>query len=169
MSDERTRLRRSDRAMPSDREIEALLHRAQVAFIATSVSDQPYIHPNLFWFDEENRRVYFHTATEGRTISNVERNSQVCFSVAEMGRLLPAETALEFSTEYASVIAFGDARIVKNNEEKRYGLQGLLDKYFPDLLPNEDYRSMTRDELDQTAVYAIEIDAWSGKQKVKAQ
>jgi nitroimidazol reductase NimA-like FMN-containing flavoprotein (pyridoxamine 5'-phosphate oxidase superfamily) len=168
MSDERTRLRRHDRAMPSDREIEALLHKAQVGFIATSVSDQPYINPNLFWFDAAARRVYFHTATEGRTLSNIERNSQVCFCVAEMGKLLPADTAIEFSTEYASVIIFGETRVVKRYDEKRFGLQGLLDKYFPDLHAGEDYHPITSDELDETAVYTIEIDAWSGKQKVES-
>lgn len=166
MNDERTRLRRRDRAMPSDREIEAMLHKAQVGFIATSVSDQPYINPNLFWFDATHRRLYFHTAAEGRTLSNVGQNSQVCFCVAEMGKLLPAGTAMEFSTEYASVIVFGEASVVKSSEEKQIGLQGLLDKYFPNLHPGEDYRPITADELDQTAVYAIEIDAWSGKQKV---
>jgi len=168
MNDERTRLRRLDRAMPSDREIEAMLHKAQIGFIATSVSDQPFINPNLFWFDAANRRLYFYTATEGRTLSNVERNSQVCFSTAEMGKLLPADTAIKFSTEYASVIVFGEARVVGSDQEKRFGLQGLLDKYFPDLQAGEDYRPIISDELDQTAVYAIEIDAWSGKQKVES-
>jgi nitroimidazol reductase NimA-like FMN-containing flavoprotein (pyridoxamine 5'-phosphate oxidase superfamily) len=72
MNDEFTRLRRRDRAMPSDREIEALLHKAQVGFIATSVNDKTYINPNLFCIDEANRRVYSPTATEGRTHSNVE-------------------------------------------------------------------------------------------------
>jgi nitroimidazol reductase NimA-like FMN-containing flavoprotein (pyridoxamine 5'-phosphate oxidase superfamily) len=153
--------------MPSDREIVALLHRGQVGFMSTSVGDQPYIHPTLFWFDEANRRIYFHSAKEGRTRSNIEQNHQVCFSTAEMGRLLAANTACEFSTEYASVIAFGDAKVVQSDEEKRFGLQGLLNKYFPDLHPGEDYHPITADELDQTAVYAIEIDAWSGKQKVK--
>ncbi|MFX0144023.1 MAG: pyridoxamine 5'-phosphate oxidase family protein, partial [Candidatus Hodarchaeota archaeon] len=99
---------------------------------------------------------------------NVERNSQVCFCVAEMGKLLPADTAIEFSTEYASVIVFGEARVVRGGEEKQFGLQGLLDKYFPNLHPGEDYRPITADELDQTTMYAIEIDAWSGKQKVEA-
>jgi nitroimidazol reductase NimA-like FMN-containing flavoprotein (pyridoxamine 5'-phosphate oxidase superfamily) len=166
MNDERTRLRRHDLAMPSDREIEALLHQAQIGFIATSDSDQPYIIPNLFWFDATDRRLYFHTATEGRTLSNVERNSRVCFCVAEMGKLLPADTAIKFSNEYASVIVFGKARVLRGDEEKRLGLQGLLDKYFPNLRPGEDYRPITSDELDQTAVYAIEIEAWSGKQDV---
>lgn len=168
MNDERIRIRRNDLAMPSDREIEALLHKAQVGFIATSVNDQPYINPNLFWFEAANHRIYFHTATEGRTLSNVERHSQVCFTVAEMGKLLPADTASEFDTEYASVIVFGEARVVKSNEEKRSGLQGFLDKYFPDLHPGDDYHPITSNELDETAVYAIEIDAWSGKQRVES-
>jgi hypothetical protein len=86
-----------------------------------------------------------------------------------MGKLLPADTAIEFSTEYASVIIFGEARVLKSDEEKRFGLQGLLDKYFPDLRPGEDYRSITSDQLDETAVYAIEIEAWSGKQKVASE
>jgi hypothetical protein len=111
MNDERIRTRRNDPAIPSDREIEAMLYKAQAGFIATSVNDQPYINPNLFWFDAANCRIYFHAATEGRTLSNVERNSQVCFTVAEMGKLLPADTASEFDTEYASVIVFGEARV----------------------------------------------------------
>ena len=44
----------------------------------------------------------------------------MCFSAAEMGRLLPADTALEFSVEYASVIAFGKARLVTGEEEARW-------------------------------------------------
>jgi hypothetical protein len=42
----------------------------------------------------------------------------------------------------------------------------LLDKYFPDLRPSRDYRPITDEELAATAVYAIEIEAWSGKQKM---
>jgi nitroimidazol reductase NimA-like FMN-containing flavoprotein (pyridoxamine 5'-phosphate oxidase superfamily) len=48
-------------------------------------------------------------------------------------------------------------------------LQGLLDKYFPDLRPDQDYRPITDAEMNQTAVYAIEIDAWSGKRKSVAE
>jgi nitroimidazol reductase NimA-like FMN-containing flavoprotein (pyridoxamine 5'-phosphate oxidase superfamily) len=168
MDDERTHIRRSDRAMPSDREIEALLLKAKIGFIATSIENQPFINPNFFWYDQEHRRIYFHTAIEGRTQSNIEQNPEVCFCIAEMGRLLPAKEALKFSTEYASVCAFGRTRLVETDAEKQHGLEGLLKKYFPKLHPNRDYRSITEDELAQTSVFAVEIDAWSGKQKVKA-
>jgi hypothetical protein len=162
---ERTRLRRKDRAMPSEAEIEALLRRAPYGVTATSVDNQPFLHTSLFCYVPEARRIYLHTALQGRTRDNILRNPQVCFSVAEIGRLLPAETAMEFSNEYASVVAFGHARLVSDDEEKRHGLQVLLDKYFPDRQPGRDYRPMTEEELAQTSVFAIEIDEWSGKQK----
>ena len=160
-----TRPRRTDRALEDDHAIETLLHRLPVGFLALTDGDQPYINSNLFWFDAAARRIYFHTAGVGRTRRIVEHNPRACFSTAEMGRLLPADTALEFSTEYASVVAFGRVRIVQDEAEQRHGLQGLLDKYFPALRPGVHYRPIIEEELARTSVYAFEIDAWSGKQK----
>jgi nitroimidazol reductase NimA-like FMN-containing flavoprotein (pyridoxamine 5'-phosphate oxidase superfamily) len=165
-ADDRARPRRIDRSIKSQAEIEALLQRAPFGYTATAVDDQPFLHVGLFWYDPSTRRVYFHTAREGRTRENVLANPRVCFGVAEIGRLLPSDTALEFSNEYASVIAFGRARIVDDPEEKHRGLQGLLDKYFADLAPGRDYRPITPEEMARTSVFAVEIEAWSGKQKV---
>jgi nitroimidazol reductase NimA-like FMN-containing flavoprotein (pyridoxamine 5'-phosphate oxidase superfamily) len=169
MIDERTRMRRSDRAVTDEAEIAAHLGRTAVGFVATCHDQQPYIHSNLFWFDRLARTVYFHTALEGRTRRNIESNPRVCFTAAEMGRLLPADTALEFGVEYSSVCAFGTARLVQNDEEKRRALQGLLDKYFPHLQPGRDYRPITDDEMGRTAVFAIDIEAWSAKRKSVAE
>lgn len=166
MDDERTRVRRRDREITDQAQIADFLHKAQVGFIATSVADQPFINSNLFWYDDAHRKIYFHTAREGRTQENVTTNPQVCFTIGELGSLLPAPTALEFSAEYQGVCVFGQAQIVEDQAEQRRGLQGLLDKYFPDLKPGEDYRPITEDELEQTCLFTIEIETWSGKMKV---
>jgi hypothetical protein len=42
----------------------------------------------------------------------------------------------------------------------------LLDKYFPQLVSGRDYRPITEKEMARTSVFAIEIEGWSGKQKV---
>jgi hypothetical protein len=165
-ADPRTAMRRSDRAMPDEAAMQALLESALFGVTATSVDDQPYLHTSLFWYDAPARTIYLHGARTGRTLDNLRRNPKVCFSVAEIGRLLPADTAMQFGNEYASVVAFGRARSVDDEALKRHGLQGLLDKYFPALRPGRDYRPITDDELRVTAVVAIEIEAWSGKQKV---
>jgi nitroimidazol reductase NimA-like FMN-containing flavoprotein (pyridoxamine 5'-phosphate oxidase superfamily) len=165
-AEELTRLRRADRAMPDEAAVQALLERSPFGFTATAVDDQPFQHTSLFWFDTAAHRIYFHGARQGRVHANILANPRVCFSVAEIGRLLPADTAMEFSNEYASVVVFGRARLVDLEAEKRHALQALLDKYFPDRKSGVDYRPMTAEEVSATAVYAIEIDAWSGKHKV---
>ena len=163
-AEELTPLRRSDRAMPEEG-MRALLERSAFGFTATAIDGQPFQHTSLFWYDDSTRRIYFHGARQGRMHATVLTKPRVCFSVAEIGRLLPADTAMEFSNEYASVVVFGWARLVDRQDEKRNALQALLDKYFPDHKPGRDYRPITAEEITATAVYAIEIEAWSGKQK----
>jgi nitroimidazol reductase NimA-like FMN-containing flavoprotein (pyridoxamine 5'-phosphate oxidase superfamily) len=165
-ADERTRLRRNDKAA-DDAWICALLRRAPFGSLATLADGQPFINMNLFVFDEPNRVLYMHTARQGRTRSNVEGDERVAFSVGEMGRLLPAKEALEMSVEYNGVVVFGRAAIVSDEAEARHALCLLLDKYFPHLQRGRDYRDITRDELDRTAVYRIRIESWSGKRNQK--
>jgi nitroimidazol reductase NimA-like FMN-containing flavoprotein (pyridoxamine 5'-phosphate oxidase superfamily) len=159
-----TRMRRADRAQ-DDAWIRAFLHRAPFGFLATLAGDQPFINSNLFVYDEAAHVIYLHTAREGRTRANVEGDERVCFSAAEMGRLLPADTALEMSVEYAAVVVFGRAAIVDDEAEARHGLQLLLDKYCPHLRPGRDYRPITEEELARTSVFRIRIQQWSGKKK----
>ena len=162
--DELTTIRRTDRAISDDAEIADLLRQADICRIATSVNDQPFISANTFWYDGEH--IFFHTATEGRTLANIGQNPRVCLEVDWVGRWLPATTAMAFSVEYTSVVVFGRARLLEDDAEKERALQGLLDKYFPDLKPGVDYRPITPKELKVTAVFAVDIEAWSGKRKV---
>ena len=82
-----------------------------------------------------------------------------------MGRLLPAERALNFSVEYKGVTIFGRVSIVEETEEAKKALQLLSDKYFPHLKPGVDYATASPEELRRTTVFCIQIDEWSGKQK----
>lgn len=160
-----TQVRRRDRAVDDEAWIRALLRRAPLGALATLHDGQPFINSNLFVYDEAAGAIYLHTARAGRTRANVEADERVCFSVSEMGRLLPAATALEFSVEYAGVTVFGRGVIVTDREEARRALQLLLDKYAPHLRPEQDYRPVADDELARTTVYRIRIEAWSGKKK----
>lgn len=158
-------VRRQDRQVEDDSWIKGMLHRSPLAVLSTLFGGQPFINSNIFVYDEEQHLIYMHTARDGRTRSNVERDERVCFSVCEMGRLLPAKTAKEMSVEYSGVVIFGTAAIVVDQAEAQHGLKLLLDKYFPHLTYGEDYRSITTEELEQTTVYRIRIEQWSGKKK----
>lgn len=170
-ADPRSALRRRDRGK-DDAWVAAFLRRASYGFLATVGHErQPFLNSNLFVFDDTGggRRIYLHTHRTGRTRDNLEAAEKVAFSAVAMGRLLPAPEALEFSVEYAGVVAFGTGRVVEDAEEARAALQMLLHKYAPHLKPGIDYRPTTDDELRRTAVYRIDIETWSGKQKEVAE
>ena len=156
--------RRSDRTVKDEAWLKAMLHKAPYGTLGTEWQGQPYVKPTLFVYDESPNAIYFHGATEGHTRTNLSANPLTCFCVCEMGRLLPADTAMQFGMEYASLVAFGKTRIVFDPEEARRALQLLLDKYFPQFKPGENYREITPEELNITLVYRLDIERWSGKQ-----
>jgi nitroimidazol reductase NimA-like FMN-containing flavoprotein (pyridoxamine 5'-phosphate oxidase superfamily) len=164
-----THIRRQDRAIEDDAWIEAFLQRAPFGVLATTRQDQPFVHGILFAYDPQRRVIFLHSATEGRTIDNVRLNPKICFTVAEMGRLLPHTQARGFSVEYGSVVIFGVARLVDEPEEMLYGLRLVMEKYAPHLQPEVDYRPLSETELEGVAVYCIEIAAWSAKRKQVAE
>lgn len=144
--------------------IRAFLHTGRIAHVAHLSGDQPFITPTNYWFDEERHQLVFHSNIAGRVRSNLEHAPKVCVEVSEFGRLLPANTALEFSQQYRSVLVFGQMKILENDEARLRGLNGLLKKYFPDMTPGKEYRPITEQELARTSVYALEIESWSGKE-----
>jgi nitroimidazol reductase NimA-like FMN-containing flavoprotein (pyridoxamine 5'-phosphate oxidase superfamily) len=153
---------RKDRAM-DDTWIKAYLQSVPFGTVATDFEGQPFIKPTLFVYDEGKNVIYIHGALVGRMRTNMEANPRVSFCIAEMGRLLPADTAMEFGVEYSSVVVYGTAEVVTDAEEARYGLQLLLDRYFPHMKPGVEYREIIKEELDATAVYRLNVDSWSGK------
>jgi nitroimidazol reductase NimA-like FMN-containing flavoprotein (pyridoxamine 5'-phosphate oxidase superfamily) len=145
------------------------LRTAQIGHIATRWGEQPFITPSTFWFDEEENILYFHSNIVGRVRANIERHPEVCFETSDFGRLLPSNIALNFSMQYQSVIVYGKIQIVEDLQEKKLGLYGLIEKYFPGMQPGEDYRPITQNELKRTSLYAIHIESWSGKRNWKEQ
>ena len=156
------KVRREDR-VGDEKFIKEFLNKSPFCTIANILNDQPFLHVNIFYYSEEDHAIYFHTASEGRFRFNIENNNKVCLSIAKMGRLLPADEALEFSLEYESVAVFGEVSILTDKDKSKAVLQQLLDKYFSHLTPDVDYRSTTDYELKRTTIYQLNIAKWSGK------
>ena len=142
----------------------AFLRRGEIAHIAHLSGDQPFITPTNYWFDEERRAIVFHSNLAGRVRSNLEHHPRVCVEISEYGRLLPANTALEFSIQFRSVMVYGTVKILEDTEERRRALYGLIGKYFPRMEAGREYRPITDKELARTTVYAVAIELWSGKE-----
>jgi len=160
-----TTMRRDDRAVDDDVWIKRFLHSAAVGVLATIHDGQPFINSNLFVYDEASHSIILHTAKKGRTRANVENENRVCFSIMQMGRLLPDEVSLEFSVEYGGIVIFGTGEMVEDEEEALPLLQLLMDKYAPHLIPGKDYRPPIAEELKRTSVFRVKIEEMSAKKK----
>lgn len=165
-----TQVRRLDRALVEAEWVEQLLALAPVGYLATVWEGQPMLHSNYFWYD--TGRVYWHTAGVGRLRAMFDADdgrgaARGCFTVAEFGRILPAGTPLDFSTEYASVVLYGPVRVVTDATEKRHALDGLMAKYAPHLIPGTDYAIMPDADIARTSVYALDVEQHVGKHNVK--
>jgi nitroimidazol reductase NimA-like FMN-containing flavoprotein (pyridoxamine 5'-phosphate oxidase superfamily) len=147
--------------------IRVLLRRGLVAHIATRWDDQPFVTPTIYYFDQPGHRLIFHSNIAGRLRANIERHPRVSAEISEMGRLLPSNAAVEFSLQYRSVMVFGEASVLHGAADQREMLHALIAKYFPGMEPGGDYRPVTNAELKRTAVYALQIEAWSGKENWK--
>jgi nitroimidazol reductase NimA-like FMN-containing flavoprotein (pyridoxamine 5'-phosphate oxidase superfamily) len=160
-----THIRRQVRAVKDDAWIQEFLEHAAYGFLALIADGLPYAHPSLYAYDSASKAIFLHSANAGRTFENVQTNPQVCFTVAEMGRLLPAPQACSFSLEYASVIVFGLMQTLTDPQDMLHGLGLLMTKYAPHLLPGIDYRPTESSDLHGVAVYRLDIQGWSAKRK----
>jgi uncharacterized protein len=150
-----------------DEWIRLFLRAAKVGHIASARDGQPFLNPTTFWFDEDHHQIVFHSNITGRVRSNLESNPRVCFEASELGKMLPANVALEFSLQFRGVVVFGKARLITDAEEARRVLYGLIHKYFPAMTAGKEFREITDKELKRTSIYAIQIEEWSGKENWK--
>ena len=161
-----TQVRRKDRVLNDEAWMDRLLTVGAVGHLALCWEEQPLLHGNLYWFD--GNRVFWHTAAVGKLRAILDTgNARACFSVMEHGRILPAGTPFDFSTEYASVTLYGTARVVPDPADKQYALEGLMQKYAPQLTAGVDYEPMPPGDVEKTSVFCLEIEQRVGKHNVK--
>ncbi len=83
----------------------------------------PYAVPISYVYADG--KIYFHSALRGHKVDAILRDERVSFCVVEQDEVKSAE----FTTYFRSVIIFGRARILTDENEKRKSLCLLADKY----------------------------------------
>lgn len=162
-----TQVRRKDRLLAEEAWMDRFLTMSALGHLAITHDGQPLLHSNYYWFDGE--RIYWHTAQVGklRAVLEAMGTARACFTVTELGRVLPAGTPFDFSTEYASVVLYGSVRVVEDAAEKKYALEGVMAKYAPHLVAGVDYEPMPESDIAITSVYRFDIETRVGKHNVK--
>jgi len=120
-------MRRKDKAIVELAEIEQILRKAFVCRLGLTDGHRPYIVPLSFGF--KNNTLYFHSAPEGKKIEMLRKNSKVCFEFDVDHEVVADEEACKWGMKYRSVIGFGKASIVEDIQEKKEGLNAIMEHY----------------------------------------
>jgi len=150
-------MRRKDRKMEKSEALALLLQNTYGILATVDSSGQPYGIP--LNYAVVNDFIYFHCAPDGHKLQNIGENHKVCFTVVGRTNVLPEE----FSTDYESVVIFGQASRVTQAEEKMLALQEFVKKYSADFLDQGDiYIEKAKDKV---FVFKISIEHCTGKHR----
>ena len=119
-------MRRSDKEIKEKVIIEEILRQNELVRLGTAVDGQPNIIPMNFAYITD--KIYLHSHRDGKKINDIKKNPRVCFEV-DQGEIITGEIPCEYSWRYKSVIAYGEAKIVKTPEERLKALKIFSDKY----------------------------------------
>ncbi len=139
----------------------AVLTRGTSGVLATAGDDgYPYAVPLSYVYADD--KIYFHTAKTGHKMDAIARSEKVSFCVIDEDQIVPEA----FTTYFRSVIAFGRARVLHDEEEKRAALLKLAKRYSPEET-EEALMQEINGSFQAVAMVEISIDHLSGKEAIE--
>ena len=147
----------------STEECAEILRRASSGVLGLYGDDgYPYTVPISFVYQEGGSglgTIGFHCAKTGHKIDAIRRNEKVSFTVIDRDEVMPRER----TTKFCSVIAFGRARILEDEEELRMAANAVGAKYSAGF--EELYMKETEDTIREGRLCCVEItiDHMTGK------
>jgi|APLow6443716910_1056828.scaffolds.fasta_scaffold25452_3 nitroimidazol reductase NimA-like FMN-containing flavoprotein (pyridoxamine 5'-phosphate oxidase superfamily) len=152
-------MRRKEREITAIGEIEEIIGRCDVCRIALTDDNIPYIVTMNFGYSGGVRKkLFFHSAGEGRKIDIIRKNNHVCFEMDTDHDLLSGREACDFSMKYSSVLGWGDIFIISDDKERREGLDSIMKHY-----SNRKEFSYKQDVFNRTTILRLEIKTMTGK------
>ena len=112
-------------------------------------------------YGRRDDQLYIHGASVSRLITELEKQPEVCISVAKVNGLVLARSAFHHSLNYESVVIFGNARLVDDQNEKIEALKCISDNVLEGRW--EEVRQPSAKELKATKVISISINKASAK------
>ena len=149
--------RKKQRAHYDRATVHAVLDAAVVCHIAYAIDGQPYCTPIFFWRDGE--RLYWHGSPASRRAPR--DGLSVCLTVTHLDSLVLGRSGSGHSADYRSAMCFGTARLLDDEGEKARALNAMIDRFYPGRAAT--LRPMTADDVQRTAVFAMDIEEASVK------
>ena len=151
-------MRRKDKEVSELEQIEEIINGANICRLGLYDNGKVYIVPMSFGY--ANRKLYFHSAKEGRKIEILKSNPNVGFEIDIDLGLVSHEVACDWSNKFKSVIGIGQASFVEDSNQKITALNIIMQNY------SDAEFQFPEGALSSTLVFMIDIEEMTGKQSI---
>jgi uncharacterized protein len=156
----RTRVRRLPERARYDRgTVEAILDEGFVCHLGFCSDGEPVVIPTAYV--RVGDAIYVHGAPANHALRRAAEGDSVCLTVTLVDGLVLARSAFHHSINYRSLVVFGTAHEVEDDDEKRFALLAFVDHVVPGR--RTDTRPPNGSELRATRVVKVDITEASAK------
>lgn len=152
-------MRRRKQELPPEDAVRIMREGAYGTLAVVDAEGQPYAVPLSYaWLDG---RIVFHSAPTGHKLDALRANPRVSFAVVGSNEVRPEE----YTNVFTSAIAFGAARIIEDDAEKRALCRAFALRYCAGLGAgvNEEIDKL----IGRTAIVVIDVDRLTGKRAIE--
>ena len=140
--------------------IEILMKNTSGVLAVLGDNGYPYSVPLSYVYDSGS--LYFHCAKSGHKLDAIKNCDKVSFCVIDQDLVVPEK----YTTYFRSVIIFGQASVVDQEDEIRSAIEKLAVKYHPD--DSKDNRdSVIEKEYKAMCMVKIQIKHMTGKEAIE--
>ena len=155
-----TRLRRLPEKGRKDLQLaHDIIDEARICHVGFTVDEQPYVVPMALARDGD--LILLHGSVVSRLMKNLAAGLPCCVTVTHLDGLVLARSAFNSSMNYRSLMVFGSASLISDPEEKKRGLDILVEHLLPGRIA--ELRESTRKELNATTLLSLPLETFSIK------
>ena len=155
-----TRLRRLPEKGRKDLQLaHDIIDEARICHVGFTVDEQPYVVPMALARDGD--RILLHGSVVSRLMKSLAAGLPCCVTVTHLDGLVLARSAFNSSMNYRSLMVFGSASLISDPEEKKRGLDILVEHLLPGRIA--ELRESTRKELNATTLLSLPLETFSIK------
>ena len=157
---ERTKLKRLPKRGHFDREtVYGILDEGFICHVGFAPEGQPFVIPTGYARDGDT--LYIHGSAASRMLRTLSTGVDVCVTVTIIDGLVLARSAFHHSMNYRSVVIFGRATLIEEQEEKMKALLALSEHIVPGRWA--EVREPTEQEMKATTVLSLPLVEASAK------
>ena len=161
-TDRSTLRRKKERGTHDAAVIHSILDEGLLCHVGFSVDGSTFVVPMAY--ARIGDTLYLHGATGNRMLRHLAQGADVCVTVTLLDALVLARSAFHHSMNYRSVMLFGTARRVEDDDEKRLATVALLDHIVPGR--SADARAPSTEELRAALMVRVPIKEGSAKIRI---